>query len=242
MTPELQSTIEASGIEWPALRNDIPCMAHVIQLALGAFMSSLGVKGRTKSLEAHERDQQFGKNEIVDIGKSQKHRNEGNAWINKVSAMKPGLAMIIEKVCIWRYFESAETDLHIAENACCIDYANTWSSKQLHWLSKSQSPHGGTSDYGCEDLLELDRGVAQVRLLITWIHTWVAWTPNIQPWPATLHNSRWMDHCEVCHGSVETILILDPVDVEEAFSHFASRYHSVQWYVWSHGWRDASFG
>jgi len=49
MTRELQSTLEASGIEWPPLRNHIPCMAHVIQLALGALMSSLGVKGRTKS-------------------------------------------------------------------------------------------------------------------------------------------------------------------------------------------------
>jgi hypothetical protein len=46
-------------------------MAHVIQLALGAFMSSLGVKGRTNSLEAHERDQQFGENKRIDIGKSQ---------------------------------------------------------------------------------------------------------------------------------------------------------------------------
>jgi len=49
MTCILQSTFEASGIEWPALRNHIPCMVHVIQLALGAFMSSLGVKGSTKS-------------------------------------------------------------------------------------------------------------------------------------------------------------------------------------------------
>jgi len=56
MTRELQSTLEASGIEWPALRNHIPCMVHIIQLALGAFMSSLGVKGHTKSWEAHERD------------------------------------------------------------------------------------------------------------------------------------------------------------------------------------------
>jgi hypothetical protein len=59
MTHELQSTLEASGIEWPALRIHIPCMAHVIQLALGAFISSLGVKDRTKFWEAHERDQQF---------------------------------------------------------------------------------------------------------------------------------------------------------------------------------------
>jgi len=100
MTCELQSTLEASGIERLALRNHIPCMAHVIQLALGAFMSSLGVKGRTKSWEAHERDQQFGENESIDIAKSQRLRKEGNARINKVSAMRSGLAKIIEKVHI----------------------------------------------------------------------------------------------------------------------------------------------
>jgi len=48
-TSELKSTVEASGIEWPAWRNRISCRAHVIQLALGAFMSSLSVMGRTKS-------------------------------------------------------------------------------------------------------------------------------------------------------------------------------------------------
>ena len=53
MTHELPTTLESSGIQWPALRNHIPCMAHVIQLALGAFMTSPGVKGRTKSWEAH---------------------------------------------------------------------------------------------------------------------------------------------------------------------------------------------
>jgi len=100
MTRELQSTLEASGIKWPALRNHIPCIAHVIQLAVGAFMSSLSVKGRTKSWEAQERDQEFGENESIDIGKSQRLRKGGNARINKVSAMKPGLAKIIEKVRI----------------------------------------------------------------------------------------------------------------------------------------------
>jgi hypothetical protein len=100
MTRELQSTLEASGIEWPALRNHILCMAHVIQLALGAFMSSPGVEGHTKSWEAHVCNQQFGENESIDIGKSQRLRKEGNARINKVSAMRPGLAKIIEKVHI----------------------------------------------------------------------------------------------------------------------------------------------
>ena len=100
MTRKLQTTFKASGIEWRALRNHIPCMAHVIQLTVGSSMISLGVNGRTKSWEAHERDQQFGENESTDIGRSQRLRREGNGRINKVSAMKPGLAKIIEKVCI----------------------------------------------------------------------------------------------------------------------------------------------
>jgi hypothetical protein len=100
MTGELQSTLEVAGIGWPALGNNVPCRAHVIQLASGAFMSSLGVKGRTKSWEAHERNRQFGENESIDIGKSQRLCKGGNARINKVSAMRPGLAKIIEKVRI----------------------------------------------------------------------------------------------------------------------------------------------
>jgi len=132
MTRELQSTLQASGIEWPALSNHIPCMAHVIQLALGAFMSSLGVKGYTKSWEAHERDQQFGENESTHIGKSQRLQKEGNTRIIKVSAMKPGLAKIIQKVSISRYSENSETDHRIAANACWVDYVDTWSSKRVH--------------------------------------------------------------------------------------------------------------
>jgi hypothetical protein len=100
MTRKLQSTLEASGIELPALRNHIPYMAHVVHQALGAFMSSLGVTGRTKSWEAYKGDQQFGENERRDIGKSPILRKECNARINKMSAMGPGLAKIINKVCI----------------------------------------------------------------------------------------------------------------------------------------------
>jgi len=132
MSQQLQSTLEDSRIEWPALSYHIPCIAHVIQLALGAFMSSLGLQGCTKSWEAHERYLQFGDNQSIDIGKSQRIQIEGNARINKVSAVRPGLAKIIEKVCIATYFESPETDLNIAENTCCIDYADTWSSKRVH--------------------------------------------------------------------------------------------------------------
>jgi hypothetical protein len=67
---ELQSTIDDAGTVWPQLKNHIPYIAHIIQLALGAFMSSLGVKDHTKSLEVHVRDQQFGENGSIDIGKS----------------------------------------------------------------------------------------------------------------------------------------------------------------------------
>jgi hypothetical protein len=70
-------------------------MVHLIQLASGAFTSSQGVKSRTKSWEAHERNQQFGENESIDIGKTQRLRKVGNARINKVSAMRRGLAKII---------------------------------------------------------------------------------------------------------------------------------------------------
>ena len=63
-------------------------MVHVIQLALGAVMSSLSVKADTKSWEAHEHDQQYGENDSTDIGKSQRLRKEGNARINKAHQQK----------------------------------------------------------------------------------------------------------------------------------------------------------
>jgi len=100
VTRERQATLGYSRVEWPALRNHIPYMAHVIQLALGAFISSLGVKCCTKSWKAHECDQQFGENHSIDIGKSQRLRKDSYARISKMSAMRPGLAKIIEKVHI----------------------------------------------------------------------------------------------------------------------------------------------
>jgi len=76
MSWELQSTLQASRINWPAMRNHIPCLAHDIQHALGAFMRNLGLKGRTKSWETHERDPKFGENESTDIGISQRLRKK----------------------------------------------------------------------------------------------------------------------------------------------------------------------
>jgi hypothetical protein len=45
--------------------------------------------------------------------------------------MRTGLAKIIEQVRISSYFESPEADIHKAENACCINYANTGSPNEF---------------------------------------------------------------------------------------------------------------
>jgi hypothetical protein len=100
MTRELQSRLQTSVIEWPALRNHIPCMAHVIHMTLGAFMGSVGGKGRTKSWDAHEGEHQFRDNASRDIRKSQNLRKEGNARINKMWAIRAGYAKTIEEVRI----------------------------------------------------------------------------------------------------------------------------------------------
>jgi hypothetical protein len=100
MTHTLPSTLDATVTKCPALRNHISFMEHITQFAVGAVMSSMGVKGHTMLWEAHQHDQQFGQNETIDIGKSQSPQREDNARINKVSAMRPGLVKIIEKVNI----------------------------------------------------------------------------------------------------------------------------------------------
>jgi cytochrome c peroxidase len=91
-------------------------MAHVIQLASCAFMSNLSVNGRTTCLESHECNQQFGENEPIKNGKSQRLQIDGNASINMASAMRAGVAKIMENVHTSRYFESTETALQTAEN------------------------------------------------------------------------------------------------------------------------------
>jgi hypothetical protein len=56
MTQKLQSTYDTSGIEWPALTDQNPCMAHIIGNCLGAFMNSFSEKCHTKSAVAEEHD------------------------------------------------------------------------------------------------------------------------------------------------------------------------------------------
>ena len=231
-----------TGIEWPAMRNNIPCVAHIIQLGLGAFMCIDGVNGHTTSWEAHERDLPFGEKETTVVGKSQRLRKEGNARINNVSAMRPGLAEIIEKVRNWRHFEKPETAFHRAENACCVHYSDSWFSKRVHWLSTSQRTNCSTTDAGCENTVQYHTGVAWVSLPIMRILPLAAQKSDIEWSPATLHNTGGMDHRQVRHGRNKAIPILYPVDIEKAYSNTASGDHCPQWHPWWYGWCYKSFG
>lgn len=92
MTSCLSKLLESGGTEWSAVRNHLACMTHVIQLALSAFMTSLGVKARNKSWEEAEREK---------IGRQQvgSHRRRGGvARVEKVALLDAGFNKIIEKV------------------------------------------------------------------------------------------------------------------------------------------------
>jgi len=142
-----------------------------------------------------------------------------------VSAMKPGLAKIIEKVHSSRYIENSETDHHIGANAACVNYVDTGSLEWVHWLSKCRSTNCSPTYYGWEIMVEFDTAVTWASLPITRIHLRVAEESKRLWLPVTLHNSGWMDNCQVRHGSFRAIPILDSVDVEKAFGHPASWYH-----------------
>jgi len=58
-----------------------------------------------KSWEAHEHNPQFGEIECTDIGKSQRLQTDGNARINKVSAVRPGWQRQLRKEICQHIFE-----------------------------------------------------------------------------------------------------------------------------------------
>jgi len=205
-----------------------PACFRCIQLALDALMSNLGAREHTMSCEVHEYDQQFGENECSEIGHYQRLQKEGNARINMVSAMRPGSAMTNERVCISRYFESHQTDLHIAPNARWIDNTNTGSSKRVHWLSTSQCPNRCAAIYGSEDRVEFNTGLARTSLPIIRIRPRVAQESTILLVPPPFPNSGQLDRHEVCHGWIKASPIVDPVDVELVYHCSTLRDHCVQ--------------
>ena len=71
---------------------------------------------------------------------------------------------MIEDVGISRNFERPGTDLHIAENACCIDYVDTWLSKPVYSLSKSQRMNRSTFYFPRDDTVGFNTACARVSL------------------------------------------------------------------------------
>src|SRR6266849_3304784 len=92
MTGCLQLLLNESGVEWSAELNHMPCMAHVIQLALWAFIHTLGDKGRQKSWEDTKSE-----NIRADRGRESKRRI-GGARVERVALLKCGFNKIVEKV------------------------------------------------------------------------------------------------------------------------------------------------
>ena len=104
--------------------------------------------------------------------------------------MRSGLAMIIQKVHISKYFESPATDLQIAENAGHTEFLYTWLSKWVHGISKSPSPQLGSTYYGCEEFSALGTSIACASLLITSIHPRVARNPKFSDHPLLLASNN----------------------------------------------------
>ena len=73
---------------WEAAKYHVPCMAHVIQLCLGAFMSALEVRSRERHQTAVDEGIELG-------GEGSEARTRK---LREFCDMPPGFAKIIEKV------------------------------------------------------------------------------------------------------------------------------------------------
>jgi len=94
----------ALQLKCPWWRNHIQFIADVIQPSLGEFRRRLSGKGRTKRSKAYDCDQHFRANTMLESRNCHRLQTEDNVRINRVSAMRPWLAMRTEKVCISKYF------------------------------------------------------------------------------------------------------------------------------------------
>jgi hypothetical protein len=129
----------------------------------------------------------------------------------------------------------------MAENACHLDYVDTWSAKQVHLPSRSQSANWCTPSYGCGDTEKFESGVVRARHQIMRIHPCIAQESKIQWFPTTLHNIGGINQCEACCGCLEASPVVDPVDVEKAFGNSALHYHYQQRHLHLYGWQRGSF-
>lgn len=94
MAKMLQGVLQELGNDWEAAQNHVPCMAHVIQLSLNAFMNKLQVSQREKYFADTERNQH--QMEDADIGTQEGRRKYSK--LEKFAKMPWGFNKIIEKV------------------------------------------------------------------------------------------------------------------------------------------------
>jgi hypothetical protein len=81
------------------------------------------------------------------------------------------------------------------------------------FTDKCPCPHCITTNFGCQHMVECNTNVAWASLLITTIPQPLPLESTIQWLLATRHNTRWVDHCHIRHGSFKVMLILNPVDI-----------------------------
>jgi len=172
MTGERQSTLEATGIEWPASRHHIPWVAHVIRLALGTFMNNPKVKGCTMTWEAREHNHQIWRQWMLRHWKESKTSERAQYWNEQAVGNETWFRKDNSETTYFKKFwMSWYWPSYSGE---CMLYWLRWHQVGVHWLSKIQSTHCGTTYSGFEHTVELDTGVAWVSLPIMRIHPQVA--------------------------------------------------------------------
>ena len=87
----LNSKWSSQSIEWSQLENHIPCMAHIIQLILGAFMSSIEVKSKDDHMPSGFKADYLEKVIRLD--------NSFHKTVEKVIHLKPYMPIRIPQIC-----------------------------------------------------------------------------------------------------------------------------------------------
>ena len=72
----LSDALNQLSVDWDCDHNHIPCMAHVVQLVLGAFMDHLKIKSKGENVPANFKE----------------------SYVNKVASMEAGFYKTVEKV------------------------------------------------------------------------------------------------------------------------------------------------
>jgi hypothetical protein len=76
LTKSLMDALDQLSIDWNCQQNHIPCMAHVVQLILGAFMEELKIKSKGDKIPSMFKE----------------------SYVEKVNSMEPGFYKTVEKV------------------------------------------------------------------------------------------------------------------------------------------------